>query len=350
MKAAYCKYDLIFHHPAITSRAVMNCKETYFIKVWDENCPDVYGIGECALFRGLSAEDTPEYEQQLRDICLNIDRIAEIDLSGYSSIQFGVETAILDYKNGGKFLLYPNVWSEGRSEIKINGLVWMGSFEEMYNRIKEKLDAGFKCIKLKVGGIDFNQEIELIKFIRTHFDADTLELRLDANGAFSIDNALPRLNELSKFQIHSIEQPIKPKQMEMMAMLCRKSPIPIALDEELIGINNFDDKQSLLTHIKPQYIILKPALCGGLSGAEEWINIAESQNIGWWATSALESNIGLNAIAQWLSTHQIRMPQGLGTGQLYINNIPSPLVQVRDVLKCDNASKWEIPQLNWIMP
>ncbi len=328
----------------------MNSKETYFIKVWDENCPDVYGIGECAMFRGLSAEDTPDYEQQLRDVCLNIDRIAEIDLSGYSSIQFGVETAILDYKNGGKFLLYPNEWSEGRSEIKINGLVWMGSFEEMYNRIKEKLDAGFKCIKLKVGGIDFNQEIELIKFIRTHFDADTLELRLDANGAFSIDNALPRLNELSKFNIHSIEQPIKPKQMEMMAMLCRKSPIPIALDEELIGINNFEAKQTLLSDIMPQYIILKPALCGGLSGAEEWINIAESQNIGWWATSALESNIGLNAIAQWVYTHKIIMPQGLGTGQLYVNNIPSPLVQVRDVLKSDNALKWEIPQLNWIMP
>lgn len=328
----------------------MNDKETYFIKIWDEVNPNVYGIGECALFRGLSADDVPDYETQLKKVCENIANINEEDLSELSSIKFGVETAMADLKNGGKRQIFETPWSNGKTATTINGLIWMGSFDEMYSRIKDKLDAGFKCLKLKIGGIDFEREIELIKFIRTHFCPEVLELRLDANGAFSPTEAQEKLERLSKYAVHSIEQPIKQRQWAEMAELCRVTPIAIALDEELIGISNQKEKRQLLSEIKPQYIILKPALCGGLSGADEWIALAEQAKIGWWATSALESNIGLNAIAQWVSTYDLEMPQGLGTGQLYENNLLSPLVQERDILRYDINGKWEIPQLNWIEP
>ncbi len=224
----------------------------------------------------------------------------------------------------------------------------MGSFEEMHNRIREKLDSGFHCVKLKIGGIDFDEELSLIKYIRSKFSLDQIELRLDANGAFSPCDALNKLERLSVFSIHSLEQPIKPGLWDAMADICSKSPIPIALDEELIGINSRQDKQNLLNAIKPHYIILKPALCGGFSGADEWISLAEGQSTGWWATSALESNIGLNAIAQWVYTHNINLPQGLGTGKLYSNNIESPLVQTRDVLLYNSDTQWIIPTtLNW---
>lgn len=348
MKASYCRYILNFKQPAITSRATMLEKETFFIKLWHEDCPDVYGIGECALFRGLSSDDTPDYSSILSDLCHCINQGKLFDVSAWSSIRFGYETALLDLRNGGRRLIFPSEWSEGQGEIPINGLVWMGSKDEMFRRINEKLRAGFRCLKLKIGGIDFEKELELLRYIRDSFSPSVLEIRLDANGAFSMDNALERLDRLSEFTIHSIEQPIKPGQWDGMAEICEKSPIPIALDEELIGIHDARIMQELLFKIKPNYIILKPALCGGFSGASSWIEQASPLGIGWWVTSALESNIGLNAIAQRVATLDTEMPQGLGTGNLYLNNIPSPLVQERDILRYDINKGWKIPDMHWV--
>lgn len=342
LKASYKQYSLIFSRPAITSRATMLEKETFFIKIWDSENPSIYGIGECALFRGLSAEDNTDYEKQLKYICDNINNITINDIE-YSSIRFGVETALNDLQNGGQRIIFNSSWLDGYNPIPINGLIWMGNFAEMRERIIEKLEAGYSCIKLKIGGINFNNEIKLLKFIRSNFPSDTLEIRLDANGAFTPENALAHLEKLSKYKIHSIEQPIKQGQWDEMAKLVKDSPIHVALDEELIGINTVEEKKALLKTVSPHYIILKPSLCGGFYGSDEWIRLATEQNIDWWATSALESNIGLNAIAQWVSTYSINKQQGLGTGLLYDNNIESPIEQVDDILMYNQHKKWNIP-------
>ena len=336
------KYNLQFRNPAITSRATMLEKETYFIKIWDETNPNIYGIGECAIFRGLSADDDVNYEAHLKRICDNINKISPKEIE-QSSIRFGVETALNDLANNGQRIIFNSNWLDGYNPIPINGLVWMGNQSEMLNRIIEKIEAGFSCIKLKIGGIDFNKEIKLLRFIRGNFSADDLQIRLDANGAFTPENALEYLDKLSKYSIHSIEQPIKQGQWSAMAEICQKSPIPIALDEELIGINEFSLKDKMLSTIKPHYIILKPSLCGGFLGSNEWLELANKHSIGWWITSALESNIGLNAIAQWVATLNTKMPQGLGTGNLYINNISSPICQIDDVLTYDKNLSWQIP-------
>ena len=340
--AKYKKYNLQFRNPAITSRATMLEKETYFIKIWDETNPNIYGIGECAIFRGLSADDDVNYEAHLKRICDNINQISPKEIE-QSSIRFGVETALNDLANNGQRIIFNSNWLDGYNPIPINGLVWMGNQSEMLNRIIEKIEAGFSCIKLKIGGIDFNKEIKLLRFIRGNFSADDLQIRLDANGAFLPENALEYLDKLSKYSIHSIEQPIKQGQWSAMAEICQKSPIPIALDEELIGINEFSLKDKMLSTIKPHYIILKPSLCGGFLGSNEWIELANKHSIGWWITSALESNIGLNAIAQWVATLNTKMPQGLGTGNLYVNNISSPICQIDDVLTYDKNLSWQIP-------
>ena len=340
--AKYKKYNLQFRNPAITSRATMLEKETYFIKIWDETNPNIYGIGECAIFRGLSADDDVNYEANLKRICDNINKISPKEIE-QSSIRFGVETALNDLANNGQRIIFNSNWLDGYNPIPINGLVWMGNQSEMLNRIIEKIEAGFSCIKLKIGGIDFNKEIKLLRFIRGNFSADDLQIRLDANGAFFPENALEYLDKLSKYSIHSIEQPIKQGQWSAMAEICQKSPIPIALDEELISINEFSHKDKMLSTIKPHYIILKPSLCGGFLGSNEWIELANKHSIGWWITSALESNIGLNAIAQWVATLNTKMPQGLGTGNLYINNISSPICQIDDVLTYDKNLSWQIP-------
>lgn len=342
LKASYKPYFLTFSRPAITSRATMLEKETFFIKIWDSENPSVYGIGECALFRGLSAEDNADYENQLRYICDNINNISISDIK-YSSIRFGVETALNDLQNGGQRIIFHSSWLDGYNPIPINGLIWMGNFSEMRERIFEKLEAGFNCIKLKIGGINFSNEIKLLKFIRSNFPTDTLQIRLDANGAFSPENALTHLDKLAKYNIHSIEQPIKQGQWDSMATICKESPIPIALDEELIGIDDTNIKLEMLQQINPTYIIIKPSLCGGFFGSNEWIELANDNSIGWWVTSALESNIGLNAIAQWVATLNTKMPQGLGTGLLYTNNINSSLEQIDDVLTYNKKKSWEIP-------
>ena len=344
MHSSITPYNLIFKRPSGTSRGILTSKEIWLLKIWNEESPEVFGLGECALFRGLSAEDRPGYEDVLQSLTPNLPPLPELfeRLRDFPSILFGLETALADLKNGGKRIIYPSAFSEGESSIRINGLIWMGAKAEMQRQIQEKIEQGFSCIKLKIGAIDFDAELDLLKSIRQEFDAKTIELRVDANGAFSPADALRKLEALAKLNIHSIEQPIKAGQWQEMAYLCANTPLPIALDEELIGINDFAQKGLLLETIRPQYIILKPSLHGGFAGSEEWIKLANEQHIDWWATSALESNIGLNAIAQWCATQKNEMPQGLGTGQLYTNNFESPLSLNGENLFYDQQKVWKL--------
>lgn len=348
MKAAYAPYRLIFKAPAGTSRGILLHKDTYFLKVWDESNPEVYGLGECALFKGLSREDTPLYESKLREMCQNIALGISTDLSEYSSLQFGLETALCDLSNGGRRVVVDTPFVHGETTIPINGLVWMGSFDEMSARIEEKLSAGFSTIKLKIGAIDFESELELIRQLRGRFSSETLTIRVDANGGFSPEEALPKLNRLAAYGIHSCEQPIKPNQWAEMRKICAESPIHIALDEELIGITDPMQMFMLLREIAPQYLIIKPSLMGGFAGAQEWLKMAKMTNTGAWFTSALESNVGLNAIAQVVAKFNPLIPQGLGTGALYTNNIESPLYQKADYLAYNPEGKWVLPDMQWV--
>ena len=348
MKAAYAPYRLIFKAPAGTSRGILFHKDTYFLKVWDESNPEVYGLGECALFKGLSREDTPLYESKLREMCQNIGFGKSTDLSEYSSLQFGLETALCDLSNGGRRVVVDTPFVHGETTIPINGLVWMGSFDEMSARIEEKLSAGFTTIKLKIGAIDFESELELIRQLRGRFSSETLTIRVDANGGFSPEEALPKLTRLAAYGIHSCEQPIKPNQWAEMRKICAESPIHIALDEELIGITDPMQMFMLLREIAPQYLIIKPSLMGGFAGAQEWLKMAKMTNTGAWFTSALESNVGLNAIAQVVAKFNPLIPQGLGTGALYTNNIESPLYQKDDYLAYNPEGKWVLPDMQWV--
>ena len=348
MKAAYAPYRLIFKAPAGTSRGILLHKDTYFLKVWDESNPEVYGLGECALFKGLSREDTPLYESKLREMCQNIGFGKSTDLSEYSSLQFGLETALCDLSNGRRRVVVDTPFVHGETTIPINGLVWMGSFDEMSARIEEKLSAGFTTIKLKIGAIDFESELELIRLLRGRFSSETLTIRVDANGGFSPEEALPKLNRLAAYGIHSCEQPIKSNQWAEMRKICAESPIHIALDEELIGITDPMQMFMLLREIAPQYLIIKPSLMGGFAGAQEWLKMAKMTNTGAWFTSALESNVGLNAIAQVVAKFNPLIPQGLGTGALYTNNIESPLYQKADYLAYNPEGKWVLPDMQWV--
>ncbi|HUH52129.1 MAG TPA: o-succinylbenzoate synthase [Flavobacterium sp.] len=345
MKASYHKYILDFKRPSGTSRGVLTQKETWFIILEHDN---KIGIGECGLLRGLSIDDRDDYQETLKWACENIDLGIEklwTALTEFPSIQFGLETAFLSLESDNPFEIFVSDFTKGLKSIPINGLVWMGEKEFMKAQIQEKITQGFSCIKLKIGAIDFDKELELLSFIRSNFDADEIEIRVDANGAFDTTNALYKLTQLTGFDIHSIEQPIKQKQPDSMSELCKTTPLPIALDEELIGVFSYLEKEALLERIRPQYIILKPSLIGGFKGTKEWITIAEKHNIGWWITSALESNIGLNAIAQFTFLQNSAMPQGLGTGGLYTNNIGCPLVVEKGELCYDVNQKWELPSL-----
>jgi o-succinylbenzoate synthase len=340
IKATFHKCILEFKRPSGTSRGVLKTKETYFLILSDGQ---KQGIGECGLFRGLSADDKPGYEEKLQWVCENINRGLDFllaEVAHFPSIQFGLEQAFLSLQSDDKFLLFPSDFTSGISPININGLIWMGDRDFMKSQIKQKIEVGFLCIKMKIGAIDFEEEINLLKFIRSQFSAKDIELRVDANGAFAPHEALEKLQRLSEFDLHSIEQPIKQGQWQEIASLCEKTPLPIALDEELIGVFSVTKKQELLQTIQPQYIILKPSLVGGFGGSEEWIQLSEKQNIGWWITSALESNIGLNAIAQWTHTLQSQMPQGLGTGSLFTNNFESPLEVKNGNLQYNPSKKW----------
>lgn len=345
----FIPYHLVFKKPSGTSRGVLHTKETWFVKVWHESNPSQYGLGECAIFRGLSCDDRPDYESVLKSLSPILPSLEEIKskLRDFPSIIFGIETALLDLNNGGKRTVFSSDFVENRRGIQINGLIWMGTKAEMREQIIDKIEKGFSCIKLKIGAIDFDAELDLIRAIRSEFDAKTIEIRVDANGAFLPNDAEKKLNQLAKFELHSIEQPIKVGQWKEMATLCAASPLPIALDEELIGVNDFAQKEQLLQEIRPHYIILKPSLHGGFSGSDEWISLADKLQIPWWATSALESNIGLNAIAQWCATKSNLMPQGLGTGQLYTNNIESPLYLKNDYLWSNPSIKWQSTEPLW---
>jgi o-succinylbenzoate synthase len=326
-KAYFKKYTLQFKHPSGTSRGVLAEKVSWFIFLSHDLDPDAIGIGECSPLKGLSIDDRIDYEDKLAEVCSKIDFYLDQseNLSDYPSILFGIETALLDYQQQGRKILFPSAFTQGIDSISINGLVWMGNVEAMLSKVREKIKAGFNCIKLKIGAINFEDEINLIRSIRKDFSQADIEIRVDANGAFKPDEAGEKLKRLSEYQLHSIEQPIRQNQWEAMAELCKTSPIPIALDEELIAIADFDRKQKLLEEINPRFIILKPSLLGGFRASQEWIELAGKLNIGWWVTSALESNIGLNAIAQWTYMLNSKLSQGLGTGQLYSNNFDSPL-------------------------
>ena len=340
MKATYHKYILNFKRPSGTSRGVMTEKETWFIVLEQDG---EKGIGECGILRGLSIDDRPDYEEKLQWTCDNIhlgkDQLWEALLE-FPSIQFGVEMAFRSLESENPFFLFPSEFTNGTKSILINGLVWMGEEAFMKQQIEEKLAQGFRCIKLKIGAIDFDKELQLLRFIREHFTPEQVEIRVDANGAFDVTLALNKLIQLSEFKLHSIEQPIQKNHTDRMADLCKKAPFPIALDEELIGVFTLAEKKQLLTKIKPQYIILKPSFVGGFRGTQEWISLAEKHKIGWWITSALESNIGLNAIAQWTFLQHNAMPQGLGTGALYTNNFDCPLEVAQGQL-------WYKKELDW---
>ncbi len=352
ISASYKKLTLQFKFDAGTSRGVLKEKDSWFIKIKDNKNPLVYGIGEAAPLKGLSIDYVPDFEEKLKEVCSLIaatssldawrQTIAELHLQDYPSIVFALETAFLDLVNGGRRIIFDTVFSRGEQSIPINGLVWMGEKAFMQKQIEEKLRAGFSCIKIKVGAIDFETELLLIKEIRNRFSEKDISIRLDANGAFNIKEAPGKLHELSKYKIHSIEQPIQQGQPEAMAELCSSSPIPIALDEELIGVKTKEDKIELLDIINPPFIILKPTLLGGINSSREWIELAEARSIKWWFTSALESNIGLNAIAELTSCYPVTIPQGLGTGQIFHNNIESSLVVSLGAINKSPLREWDL--------
>jgi len=320
---------------------VMHTKETWFIFLSDG---DRIGIGECGILRGLSTDDRPDYEEKLRWTCehihLGLDALWN-ELMEFPSIQFGLEMAFMSLQSEHLFELFSSEFTKGKASIPINGLIWMGDAAFMKQQIQAKLSEGFRCLKLKIGAIDFQTELDILKSIRQHFRESDIEIRVDANGAFSISDALEKLKRLSDYQLHSIEQPIKAGQIQEMAQLCSQTPLPIALDEELIGVFDISNKEHILKTIQPQYIILKPSFVGGLKGSQEWITLAKQQQIDYWVTSALESNVGLNAIAQWTFTLNNPLPQGLGTGGLFTNNFECPLHVKNGTLHHHSNLNWK---------
>jgi o-succinylbenzoate synthase len=335
--ATYSPHNLIFKFDAGTSRGVLKEKKTWFLKIRNE-WSEVFGIGECGPLSGLSIDDRSDFEEYLKKICSQLEGLelpatiekcfdlanALIDPT-FPSVRFALETALLDLINGGKREIFSNGFVRGQKSLAINGLVWMGSKDFMLEQIDRKIGEGYNCIKMKIGAIDFVKECELIEYIRSNFGEENLTIRVDANGAFTFEEAIEKLQILSTFKIHSIEQPIKPNHRKEMIELVKLNYLPIALDEELIGIYSYEDKMDLLDKLRPPYIILKPTLVGGIQSCQDWIKLAEERKIQWWITSALESNIGLNSIAQFAAEYDNSIPQGLGTGQLYQNNIASPL-------------------------
>jgi o-succinylbenzoate synthase len=332
LQTAFIPYTLDFKFDARTSRGAISQHQVYFIKLWHAADLSIVGLGECAPLAGLSIDHRPELLQKLENVCQTINagkaetiNLDKLELQEWPAIRFALETALLDLQNGGKRLIYKNAFSSGETGIPINGLVWMGDKDFMQQQISQKLAQGYSCLKLKIGGLDFTTELEILQSIREAASEKELTIRVDANGAFAPNEAFKKLERLAKYNIHSIEQPIKQGRWKAMAELCAYTPVPIALDEELIGVQAPEKQTELLETIHPQYIILKPTLVGGLQASADWIELAEKRTIGWWMTSALESNIGLNAISQFTANYSLTMPQGLGTGQLYHNNIASPL-------------------------
>ena len=358
LKADYLTYTLHFRVKAGTSRGTLTEKTSYFIRLFDSDNPALVGYGECGPLQGLSYDDRPDFEAKLSQYCQeftaldlqlfrwNVSIVLDQVISPkFPSILFGFETAMLDFLSGGCRIIQPSEFTAGQRTLPINGLIWMGSLAFMRQQIEEKLQSGYTTIKLKIGAIDFEQECDLLAMIRDRFTADQITLRVDANGAFDPGEAMAKLERLAQYDVHSIEQPIRAGQPDLLAELCRHSPLPIALDEELIGQMEYVHKFRLLKKIGPQFIVLKPTLLGGLRHCDEWIELAGRLNIGWWITSALESNIGLNAIAQYTAQFKQLLPQGLGTGQLFTNNLDSPLSVEEGQLHYNLAHPWNLSPL-----
>jgi O-succinylbenzoate synthase len=341
VQAKYIHHPLNFHRPAGTSRGILHQKECWFVKLTNE--AGLTGVGEVSFIPGLSLEDPNEIEIQLDHVCKLISR-GEMDpaqeLPSLPGIRFALEGALRDLEQGGERLLFDSDFSKGEAGILVNGLIWMGDRAFMIKQVRDKLDQGFRILKLKVGALDLNEELELLAWIRSEYGAGDLEIRLDANGAWSPEEAPVRMARFARFGIHSIEQPIGPGQIEAMSALCKDPSIPVALDEELIGITRMEERRQLMEKIRPDFIILKPGLLGGFSLAQQWIDLAESVGAAWWITSALESSIGLSAISQWTYQLGVSMPQGLGTGMLYSNNIQSPL-------HIEGNQLWYRPERGW---
>lgn len=345
IKASVRYQEFDYRKPAVTSRGSYANKKVYFLLLYDEEMPLIQGIGECSVFPGLSMDDVDGFEEKLNEIVDLINKgwfNLKTPIYSWPSINFAIETALKDLDAKGSKVLYPSEFTEGKSAIPINGLIWMGKMQDMHTEIEQKLSNGFSCIKIKIGALNFSDEYNLLKSIRKNYSAKELEIRVDANGAFSPDEAPEILIKLSELELHSVEQPILPSQIEDMAMLCDTSPVPIALDEELIGKYPAENKMQLLNIIRPQYIVLKPGLLGGIQSCDEWIELAEASGIGWWITSALETNIGLNAIAQWTYTLNSPLHQGLSTGSLFENNIESPLALAGEKLYYFPRKKWDL--------
>lgn len=348
LKASFKKQNFVFKQPGGTSRGILTTKDSWYLIVYDKKNPEVKGIGECSIIERLSIDDRPDFEDKLKEVTKKIDesdKWLQNGLEDFPSIRFGLEMAILDMQNGGRRILFDSDFVNGKMGQLINGLVWMGKYDFMRKQIIEKIEAGYTCIKLKIGAINFDDELNLLRLIRKDFGKNEIELRVDANGAFAPDEAFEKLKRLSEFHLHSIEQPIRHGLWQQMAKLCEITPLPIALDEELIGISDEKTIELMLETIQPQYIILKPSLLGGFNQSEKFISAAEHKNIGWWVTSALEGNIGLNAIAQWTAILGNPMPQGLGTGQLFTNNIDSPLFIQNALLFHDEKNIWNLNQV-----
>ncbi len=356
----YKAHTLKFKFKAGTSRGVLTEKKTWLLNVHESHHPEVYGLGECGPLEGLSIDDHPEYEPFIERVAQGLRQEAMPGSEGevYSlvkqvvpkelpALRFGLESALLDLLNEGQRMIFKNRLVASGDRLPINGLIWMGDIEWMRDQIAEKLEAGYSCIKLKIGALDFEKECELIEGIRKRYSADQITLRVDANGAFRTNEALAKLKRLGEYDLHSIEQPIMPHQPEAMQMVCKHSKVPVALDEELIGVHGEEEKRELLRFIQPQYLVLKPTLLGGMAYTKDWIGLAQEKGIGWWITSALESNIGLNAITQFTASFPVGMPQGLGTGQLYENNFDSPLRVSRGCISYDQDTPWRLDGLQF---
>lgn len=349
LRISYTRKVFHFSFKARTSRGLMKDKTSWFLRL-EDSATGLYGLGECGPLPGLSVDHVPDFEEKLAVLLEGIncadwniaegERLYDLVPPEFPAILFGVEVALRDLQNGGRRIIFDNQFQKG-NPIPINGLVWMGDMDFMMDQISKKIAEGYRCIKLKVGGLDFERECDILSYIRKRYFRENITIRLDANGAFKSDDVLYRLGELAKYDVHSIEQPIRPG-LEEMEELCRKSPVAVAFDEELIGVYTPEDKATLLKKLNPKFVVLKPTLHGGVRGCEEWIRIAESLNIGWWITSALESSVGLNAICQFAAQYNPSIPQGLGTGAIYTNNFPSPLTVREGSIFMDPARPWEI--------